>query len=308
MAKAKRMSDIFASSAENSSSAPAAVAAPYSSEGPTLPIISNADSEHTANAKKPLNAPVLKSKMHEHTRNKKKAEEENSKRSVKDRAEAVPTFDPALYEAWNILPAELLRILISQERLRPKQNIVSIVFTKNQNTKAGINRLKKYLGAYVDKKQPMDIPDALKQSDAVIVVSAQGEGTLKLVSIVDMVRRVVAPNTRDKAIDGKVETWWMYTSLASVEVEHKTRANLESTDAAQSGANTDHTEEAGEEEEKDAFEPMEVDTPAPQQKTPQKQTRQEPVLTVWMTKKKIPAFKETFGEQTFEVQILPEDD
>jgi hypothetical protein len=32
-----------------------------------------------------------------------------------------------------------------------------------------------------------------------------------------------------------------------------------------------------------------------------------PVLTVWMTKKRIPAFQEAFGEQTFDVLSLPQD-
>jgi hypothetical protein len=298
MAKAKRMSDIFASSAEKSSSAPAAAATPYSSEGPTLPIIPGADGEHTE---------VLNKTGDASTCDGKKKRELGGQKAEKDAKTAAPTFDHVLYEAWNLLSPEILRIVISNERLRPNQNTVPIVFTKNQNIKTGINRLKTYLGAYVDKHQPMDLPEALKQADTMIAVSAQGEGTAKLVSIVDMVRRIVAPGTHAKPTDGKLETWYMYASLTSVEVEKVIGPKATNGEVQQDNRSQNlTTDNAGDEEE--AFEPMEVDAPAPQQEAPKKQTRRDPVLTIWMTKKSIPAFKKAFGEQTFEVQSLPKDD
>jgi hypothetical protein len=296
MAKAKRMSDILASSAEKSSSAPAAASTPYSSEGPTLPIIGGADGKHAENSNNTGDASTSDAQK------KRKTGEQKSEQNVKRPA---PTFNPALYEAWNLLPPELLRIVILNERLRPKQNMVPIVFTKNQNIKAGINKLKTYLGAYLDKHQPMEIPEALQQADAVIVVSAQGEGTAKLVSIVDMVRRIVASSKENKTSDGKVETWCMYVSLTSVEVEKIIESEPKGHGEVQRDSKT---VSADAEEEEEAFEPMEVDAPAPQQETPQKQTRRDPVLTIWMTKKSIPAFEKAFGEQAFEVQTLPQDD
>jgi hypothetical protein len=61
-------------------------------------------------------------------------------------------------------------------------------------------------------------------------------------------------------------------------------------------------------QEEEAFEPMDID--APHQEKPQdtKTTRKVPVLTFWMTRKRIPAFKEAFGEQTFTVQTLPKEE
>jgi hypothetical protein len=53
---------------------------------------------------------------------------------------------------------------------------------------------------------------------------------------------------------------------------------------------------------------MEVDTPHQEKEERQKKMIKAPVLTVWMTKKKIPAFKEAFGEQFWEVDTLPQDD
>ena len=168
--------------------------------------------------------------------------------------------------------------------------------------------MKTYLGAYKNKNQPMDMPEALKETDVAIAVSAQGEGTVKLVSIVDMVRRVVAPTAKSKLGGGNVETWYMYTSLACIEVEKRSKAvpnMIHDTDQAEKPKPI-ADEDAEEEEE--AFETMDVDVPEQEQGQLQRQTIKAPVLTVWMTKKKIPAFKEALGEQTFEVQTLPEDD
>jgi hypothetical protein len=297
MAKAKRMSDIFASSAEKNSSATTAPATPYSSEGPTLPIIGGANGEHAENAQ-----------LNNDARKKRKTQEQGSEERAKNPTQLGPSFDPALYEPWSLLPAELLKLLLSQDRLRGTHNVVPIVFTKNQNIKGGINRLKTYLGAYRDEKQPMDMPDALKEADVVIAVSAQGDGTAKQVSILDMVRRVVAPSAQEKNVEGKIETWYMYTSLVSVEVEKRAKAVPNVNDDVQHGDKRKPEASEDTDEEEAAFEPMHVDAQEQEQEQSQKQTMKAPVLTVWMTKKKIPAFNNTFGEQTFEVQTLPQDD
>jgi hypothetical protein len=289
MAKAKRMSDIFASSAERQCSGTIATATPYSSEGPTLPII-GAETEHSME-------------------NVNKARTQNDQ--VTDRTQTTPTYHPSLLEPWNLLPNEVLKLLTSQPRLRGTQNIVPVVFTKNQNVKAGINKLKTYLGAYKDENQPFEIPEALAKPDAIIAVSAQGDGTAKLVSILDLARRVVAPSNKDKEMaeemDIKVDTWWLYTSLTSVEMEKKTRVMLEAKDGSKAKTKVREEQENGGGED-EAFEPMDVNMPV--QHTEQEQTRRikAPVLTVWMTRKQIPAFRDGFGEQTFEVKSLPQDD
>jgi hypothetical protein len=300
------MSDIFASSAEKNSSATIAPATPYSSEGPTLPIIGSANGEHAE-----------KTELNSSTRKKRKTQEQGSEKQGIAQTQPTSTISPALYEPWTLLPSELLKLLLSQDRLRGTRNVVPMVFTKNQNIKAGINRLKTYLGAYKDEKQPLDMPDALKVGDAVIVVSAQGDGTIKLVSILDMVRRVVAPSAREETIEGKVETWYIYTSLASVEVKRRTKTASNITNNIPIGEKAKPTTNGEEEkptanedadEEDEAFEPMQIDAPRQEQEQPQKQSIKVPVLTVWMTKKKIPSFDQAFGEQTFKVQTLPQDD
>jgi hypothetical protein len=289
MARAKRMSDIFASSAEKESSGMAATATPYSSDGPTLPII-GADTEHP---KKDTD------KAH------------NMNDQVTDRAHPVPTYHPSLLEPWSLLPGELLKLLTSQARLRGTQNIVPVVFTKNQNIKAGINKLKTYLGAYKDERQSMEIPEALAKPDAIIAVAAQGDGTAKVVSILDVARRVVAPSTKDRemaeGMDTKIDTWWLYTSLTSVEVEKKIGVlpSANNGDQVKTKARARHETKDGEDE---AFESMDIDMPVQQTKQLQKQKLKAPVLTVWLTKKRIPAFKDAFGEQNFEVKSLPQDD
>ena len=289
MAKAKRMSDILASSAENdTSAAPKTATPPYSSEGPTLPLIEG-ECEHTAipNTKRPK---ALVSKMDGDAEKESKPQKQ---------AQPVATTHPALDEPWILLPPNLTKKLKVQTRLRGMQNVVPVVFTKNQNVKAGINRLKTYLGAYMNRSNRIVTPDALKQTDVLIAVSAQGEATNKLVTIVDMAKRVVAPSTTEK--DGTIETWWMYTSLASAEVERKSRAVPDTNSNLGLGEKTKETQE-------EAFEPMEVDAPDEEEEQDRTKTRKVPVLTVWMTKKRLPAFKEAFGEQSFAVQTLPREE
>jgi hypothetical protein len=296
MAKAKRMSDMFASSAEKGSSATTKSATPYSSEGPTLPIIGG-ENEHNADRNGSLGVMAQK---------KRKAQGQKVKGSSTDGAQSGAAFHPALHEPWSLLPAELCDALVSQARLRGTQNIISIIFTKNQNVKAGINRLKTYLGAYKDENHQLEVPGALKHTDAVIAVSAQGEGTSKLVSILDVARRVVAPSAKEKDGDKQTVVWWIYTSLASVEVERKAKIMSEANEDVYLDQDKQATQE--EDEEEDAFEPMEVDASNQEKEQQQKQMIKAPVLTVWMTKKKIPAFKEIFGEQMWEVHTLPQDD
>lgn len=296
MAKPKRMSDIFASSAENDASAAIATATatpPYSSEGPTLPLIEG-NGEHTTDA----NASGLDVKKQE--TNGGATKERNEQLQTTKRAQPIMTNHPGLYEPWTLLPREILGPLLSQSRLADAQNVVPIVCTKNQNIKSAVVRLKTYLGAYVDQKNPMEVPVVLKEKGSIIAISAQGEGTAKLLTIVDLARRVVKPDPALSTDYKIVQTWRMYMSLTSVEIEHKQRIDSYNTAPGEAGR-------TGETQEEEAFEPMEIDLP--NQKTSETaRTRKAPVLTVWMSRNEIPAFKEAFGEQIFAVQTLPKDD
>jgi hypothetical protein len=289
MAKPQRMSEVFASSSEKDPNTTTVTATPpYSSEGPTLPIIGAIDSAKKASKKR-------------------KTQDEAAGTATKKPSHPPPTrtIHPSLYEPWTRLPSGLVKLLETQNRLRATQNIVTVVFSKNQNVKSGINRLKTYLGAYRDPASTIEMPDALKVEDLVIAASAQGEGTTKLVGIVDMVRRLVAPTRKEKDGTEGLETWWMYTMLTSVEVERKIKT-------VQEGGNGEEevqkTHGAQEEEEEEAFERMDVDGPEEQEKENSRngtQMRKVPVLTIWMTRKKIPAFENAFGELSFSVQKIP---
>lgn len=292
------MSDIFASSGEQDVTM-ATATPPYSSEGPTLPILPEVGTtgNHIA-AKESALIPQHPSDRKVPADGKRK-HCEVEKKIASTVAQRVATIHSSLYQPWTLLPPELLKLLISHARLRSEQNVVTVVFSKNQNVKSGIHKLNTYLGAYRDVCHPIDLPEALQQHDVLIAVSAQGDGTTKLVSIVDMLRRTVIAEKLEDA--SKVETWWMYTSLTSVEVErkHKNQAN-------KNGSNED-VDALDATQEEEAFEPMDIDVPvndwsevAPVKKVP--------VLTIWMTKKRIPAFKDAFGEQTFTVVRVPEDD
>ncbi|KAJ5060077.1 hypothetical protein J3E74DRAFT_270650 [Bipolaris maydis] len=282
MAKPKRMSEIFASSEKDNDTTTITATPPYSSEGPTLPIIGAP--ENDSNPAK-----------------KRKAQNSTSGTAPKKQSQQVSphTIHPSLYEPWTRLPPDLFKLVESQTQLQAIQNIVPVVFSKNQNVKSGINRLKTYLGAYHDPASTIDMPDALKRDDVVIAVSAQGEGTTKLVGIIDMVRRIVAPSSKEEVGDGVVETWAMYTMLTSIDVERK---------ASVMEVKKKEAEEIESEEEEEAFESMDVDGRGAQKEKDEVKMKKVPVLTVWMTRKKIPAFRNAFGEQVFEVQRLVEEE
>ncbi|RMZ69441.1 hypothetical protein GMOD_00006252 [Pyrenophora seminiperda CCB06] len=291
----KRMSEIFASSSEKNDNATTVTATPpYSSEGPTLPVIGKIDG-------------ALKATDPKNTDKKRKAQEEivNTATKKVSQPQSPPTIHPSLYEPWTLLPAEICKVMEAQKHLRGTQNVIPVVFSKNQNVKSGINKLKTYLGAYRDTTSTIDMPEALKAEDLIIAVSSQGEGTTKLVGIMDLARRILAPNWKEED-RGEVKSWWMYTMLTSVEVERKDRVP----EAA--GKSTEKAKEANtsQEVEEEAFEPMEIDKhEAHAAATEKDSTRMKkiPVLTIWMTNRMIPAFRNAFGEQMFPVQKLPAD-
>jgi hypothetical protein len=165
-----------------------------------------------------------------------------------------------------------------------------VVFTRNQNVRSGINRLKAYLGYDASADTAKEILEKLGREDVLIAVSAQGEGTTKLVGIVEMAKRVVGgldENEEGGGGDrggGGGETWYMYTSLASRGVERVVEGGEEKV--------VQRKESDGERQQEDG----EIDTQSAQK------SRRTPVLTAWLSKTRIPSFKKAFGEQTFEVR------
>lgn len=291
------MSEMFASSSEkDANTATATATPPYSSEGPTLPVIGGPE-EHTNGDVKAPDAAIPSKKR--------KAQDQPAGASTAAPAKPPPaahTLHPSLYTPWTLLPPTLRNLLGTNTRLRATHNIVPVVFSKNQNVKAGINRLKTFLGAYKDPKSSLEMPDALAQDDVLIAVSAQGEGTAKLVGIVDMVRRIVGPQKCEEkdGEEGDMQEWYMYTALSSVSVDWKPKfKDAQENDSKMVGEPQNSQEE-------EAFEPMDVD----KKEEEKVRIRNVPVLTVWMSKVRVPALGSAFGEQSFvvrELVVLEED-
>lgn len=282
----KRMSDVLASSSiDTRISSPLPTAATDASEGPTLPII-GAPSEHdtttTGNVKKrkrPTSTATRPSKP-----SKAAAVERGS---VKERR----TNHPGLYEPWTLLPPKERKAI----EARGTDKVEVVVWSKNQNVKSGITRLLRLLGAQSTTEE-QDTPAVPYDEESVVAVSAQGEGTVKLVGIVDMVRRIAGEHRKNEVeVEEEGEAgregskWWVYMVLSSVEVPRR-----RSTSDAARGQEQDVEEEA---------EAMDVDggedggAVKETQRSGQEETKRVPVLSVWMTRKRMVGWREVFGEQ-----------
>lgn len=242
-----------------------ATAASYTSDGPTLPIIGG-NGEHAS----PVTGTQSKSEVDQIRPAKRQKTDEKD-----DHATEKNTPNPefaALYRPWTLLPPELLK-QVERRTINNhfwEEQCIPIVYSKNQNVKSGINKLKALIGVEHDPDVKSLTSVKPAGHDALIAVSSQGPGTTKLVSIIEMTKRIASKAKRD----GSVRTWYMYTSLTSIAREK--RAGNKSAD--QDGQ---HAKD-GDEEDKDA----KID--------------EVPVLTVWLSLKSIPELTKAFGEQTFE--------
>lgn len=167
-----------------------------------------------------------------------------------------------------------------------------LVWTRNQNVRAGVNRLKTLLSRGGVGGTDQAEGDKEDREGEVVAVSAQGEGTVKLVGIVDVALRVVAgrqdgeEGEGDEAQGGK---WFVYTVLSSVLVPRGRKDNGD--EAAE-----------GKEGEGDA---MDVDGDGAAgggavQEVKQavgEGMRKVPVLTVWMSRRRMAGWREVFGER-----------
>ena len=249
-----------------------ATAASYASEGPTLPII-GAAGEHTDL--------IRPSKATNDARPTKKRKKQNG--TTKGPAETdftvkKPDVDLApLHNPWTLLPPELLERVEKRLREKLEERVEVVVWTKNQNVKSGINRLKALLG-FGDIDQPNrktqdEVPGG--KPGGIIAVSAYGEGTTKMVGIVEMAKRVVSGGSSKKEVGGA--TWYAYTTLTGLNLQARQAEGAELREKSKDG------EEALEQGRKDRV----------------------PILTLWFSSKSLPEFKTTFGEQTFTVVQQP---
>lgn len=263
---------------------------PYSSEGPTLPIIGG----DISSGGSPAIAPKLGGRA---VKKRKLANGDAQEtpvpgKEVERNDERIQRTDlEPLYEPWTLLPPALRKSFEAKPNRKPfGEDAISIVFTKNQNIKAGINRLKAHLGADPPSgSMPSSIQDTLGKDRSMIAVSAQGEATTKLVGIMEMLKRIVGSSGEEEGGERVVEEWYMYTSLSSRVVERQKKRK---------GNNKGDTDD-GEEEE--GFETLGQIHKRDQEEGRSKKTV--PVLTVWMSKRRIPEFRDVFGEQTFHVLV-----
>lgn len=259
------MSDIFASSSEKDITDTTMLSTtPYSSEGPTLPILGASDEQaHIISNTRPGDKSTKRKRSIDNDDNGDDANLGGDGGEVNTRQHTLHT---SLYTPWALLPAAL-RNTVQQADVTP------VIFSKNQNVRAGVNRVKRLLG-YVEH-QPggdnLEATDVIENgSSDIIAISAQGDGTVKLVGIVELARRVVgARSGAGGGTSEEIVQWWMYTVLSSVEVGRKTGEGK-----GEGGA----------------------------------QTKKVPVLTVWMTRRRLTAWKKVLGEQMFVVREMGRED
>jgi hypothetical protein len=257
-----------------------------------------------------------------------------------------------LYEPWALLPPSIRKAIEKKEtnKSKPKNwqwlgHTIPIVYTRNQSIKSGVNRLKMLLGASslpTITGEEREKVDRLQKGEGMVAVSAQGDAVGKLVSVVEMTRRVVgvvAPSGSGAgagAGDGEAERergekWYMYTCLSSRRLEkpnHWKTHQKPGKSGQQAGMKTKEQpggeeadkdrdvdgqrDEAGDEEmeekeDEDGGEDEDQAFETIQQITDRDRSEQRkwidvPVLTVWISKIQIKEFREGFGEQEFVVR------
>jgi len=250
-----------------------ATAASFASDGPTLPIVGGLEERAEKTRPSPSTSESRPSK-------KQKTFDGIAKKV--DPAAAAPKEPQValapLYKPWTLLPAEVLPQLEKRFGRNLEEGIEVVVWTKNQNVKSGINRLKAFLGFTA-----VDGPDRKdkgatnsKTSGKLIAISACGPGTTKMIGIVEMAKRIVSGKSEAKeAKPASSETWYAYTCLTGSELP--TQQVMCSEKERGEGA---QEQEVG---------------------------KKIPILTVWFSPNSIPEFKKGFGEQTFTVNHYSSD-
>jgi hypothetical protein len=189
-----------------------------------------------------------------------------------------------LYEPWLLLPASL-RSAVANSLTSWEDRIVPVVFTRNQNIKAGINKLKAYMGDDQSRNATAEEKlwaERLAKGDALLAVSAQAEATTKLVGIIGMAKRILAPSENQPGAEG--DTWYSYTSLSSQVMQKR---------------NPDKAARKEDAKDDDPFDSLaDIQT---QDSENSRSMLTVPLLTVWVSRARIPPFRDAFGEQTFRV-------
>ncbi|KAF2471720.1 uncharacterized protein BDR25DRAFT_195850, partial [Lindgomyces ingoldianus] len=211
-----------------------------------------------------------------------------------------------LLQPWDFIPKDVCAAVearVGGSEAFWKANTIPIVISRNSDFKSSINKIKSYLGAYRNPLSTIPMPSTpiLKSANLIIPVAAQGVATSKLVSIVEMAKRVVMPSqTRsgivleDEDTKQKVEEWYAYTSLGGRLVrsgksqggKRKRRGNRGVGEAETGTVDVDVDMGSNSDFKQTSF----------------------PVITIWLARSEIPEFRDAFGEQRFKVLGLGEQD
>ncbi|KAF2709382.1 hypothetical protein K504DRAFT_344586, partial [Pleomassaria siparia CBS 279.74] len=287
--------------------------APYSSEGPTLPILGNAgvtrgntkaaDAENRPNKKRKITPEATTA-----------AAPTKAKKTKPVQPPPTPNPDLApLQKPWTLLPPALLEAI--HVRLGQgfwEENCLPVVITRNQNIRSGVNKLKTYLGAEVRKTGTVvdkDVEEVLSSKNLVIAISAMGEATTKLLGVLEVLKRVVggaeekAEGSDDLRSDAETckapeqKMWYTYTALSSTTVHRKVKGGDKAKPKV--GDMTENGNRDSVEVDDASFEPTAAEM-AEQERNKAK-ALSAPVLTVWIARVRIPDFESEFGEQSLRV-------
>lgn len=198
-----------------------ATEASYASDGPTLPIVGGVGEHSNQVTPNPRGRPTEENADRRPT--KKQRTRDDLSKEPTDPEPATKKSKVAvegLHQPWTLLPVDVSQQIEKRLGAQWKGNVEVVVWTKNQNVKSGINRLKNLLSFQEspesEAKSGRKAPE--RSQAGLITVSAYGEGTTKLVGIVEMAKRVVGDGVKGgDGMDG--ETWFAYTILSSTSEE-----------------------------------------------------------------------------------------
>lgn len=190
-----------------------ATAASYASDGPTLPIIGGVG-EHSDRPKHQS----MEESGSSRPAKKQRSDGDYSEDVVKPegQGERAKVETSRLYEPWKMLDEGTVQQMRKRLGGKWEEEVEVVVWTKNQNVKSGINRLKSLLGFQenVEASEESDKAGSKSKAERLIAVSAHGEGTTKLVGIVEMTKRIVGGSEKNTK-DTSGEMWFTYTNLSS---------------------------------------------------------------------------------------------
>ncbi|KAH7125099.1 hypothetical protein B0J11DRAFT_433981 [Dendryphion nanum] len=319
---AKRPAEATAESSTNKpdSSAPkndtSITSIPYSSEGPTLPIIGveAALFDGISQLESTTNPPHTEASLPPRKKRKTNCVTGNKTGGGMVKLTPTTTFTgplAPLAEPWTLLPTSLRTGLYTHLAVSTSDaastHIVPVVFTRNQNIRSGINKLRAHLESSRTRNDTGK-GSRKEETTKIISVSAVGDGTQKVVSVVDIVRRVVGEsageNQQLKVGDDSGKKWWMYTTLSSFLIPRKRKppSKLKSNPAAAANHNPEKEEE-NEEDEEEEDQAFETAAQVRQREREEKKVSV-PVLTVWFSEKRVARWGDVVGEETFWVRDM----